>query len=67
MKAIKQPWLNKEVDTTIHYEIEYDTAKETATLYSIVGTNFGGPATNFVCEGTLEYCTLMKEKLENEH
>ncbi len=33
-------------------------------LWSIVQTNFGGVAENFVCEGTHTYCSYVRGKLE---
>jgi len=36
-------------------------------LVSIVETNFGGDAVNFVCEGTHTYCKRIKDSLEGNH
>ena len=33
-------------------------------LWSIVPTNFGGDAENFVCEGTYNYCAMIMEQLD---
>jgi hypothetical protein len=50
-------------------EIKYEIRgyyKETCELWSIVPTNFGGVAENFVCGGTHEHCIKIKNKLESE-
>ena len=35
------------------------------TLVSLVETDFGGPAENFILEGTYEYCKEMEKRLRN--
>lgn len=35
-------------------------------LVSIVKTNFGGDAVNFVCEGTHTFCNRIKAELEQK-
>lgn len=32
-------------------------------LVSIVPTNFGGDAVNFICEGTYDYCKSVRDRL----
>jgi hypothetical protein len=49
---------------SIRYEIrEGDTRPY--ELWSIVPTNFGGDAENFVCEGEKDHCLSVKEQLES--
>ena len=38
----------------IDYLIEYDADADTHKLYSVVATNFGGPAKNYVASGPLD-------------
>lgn len=49
-------------------EITYYLANvkgENWKLMSEVQTDFGGPAVNFICEGTKEYCEKQMEFLKN--
>lgn len=47
----------------IEYGIEpFDQYKY--VLYSVVATDFGGPAKNYVATGTLEECEKIKARLE---
>lgn len=48
----------------IRYEIRKGKTAP-CELVSIVPTNFGGDATNFVAEGTHTYCSRIKEQLES--
>lgn len=50
--------MNKKID----YLIKCIDKK--CTLVSIVETDFGGPAENFICEGTIEYCRKIQKQLE---
>lgn len=49
-------------------EIEYmiKCVGDKCTLVSLVDTNYNGIAENFICEGTLEYCREVKERLSND-
>lgn len=38
-----------------------------SVLYSVVTTNFGGDALNYVCGGTREYCQKIKTQLESQY
>lgn len=61
----KKVWADKEIDTTPNYTIEH--VEELGwVLYSIVPTNFGGDAKNFICAGTKEYCEQIKERMEKD-
>lgn len=35
-------------------------------LMSVVDTSFGGKAENFICEGSRDYCSEIKRKLERK-
>lgn len=48
----------------IRYEIRKGKTAP-CELVSVVPTDFGGDATNFVAEGTHTYCTRIKEQLES--
>ena len=56
------------VDMMIEREIKYviECVDDKCTLSSIVETNFGGPAQNFICEGTLEYCREVEKRLKGK-
>lgn len=69
IKNIKRPWLDVEVDTTPRYVIEGSVIDEVWTLSSIVATNFGGDAKNFIFEGSFDDCQLKMEQMKalDEH
>ena len=45
------------IDTTPRYVIEGSVKDEVWTLYSIVATNFGGDAKNYICDGSFQECS----------
>jgi len=53
------------MNTKVRYVIEKEY--DSYVLYSIVPTNFGGDAKNFVCQGTKDFCELQKNRLESRH
>lgn len=48
----------------IKYEIRKGERKP-CELWSVVPTNFGGDAENYICEGTFNYCEKIKNQLED--
>lgn len=64
MKEVKRPWLDVEVDTTPRYVIEGSVTDEVWTLSSIVATNFGGDAKNFIFEGSFDECQQKLEQMK---
>ena len=41
-----------------------ESSKDLHRLESVVPTNFGGDAVNFICEGTKDFCEATKKKVE---
>ena len=69
MKDYKKMWSDKEIDTTPRYVIEGSVIDEVWTLSSIVATNFGGDAKNFIFEGSFDDCQSKLEQMKalDEH
>lgn len=47
----------------IRYEIR-EGERAPFELWSIVETSLGGPAYNFICEGTYHYCNDVRKMME---
>lgn len=47
----------------VEFVIEHDEEYDLYTLYSIVETSFGGPAKNYVADGSLDYVQRIQSKL----
>lgn len=48
----------------IEYVVEYDEAYNCHSLFSVVPTNFGGPAKNWITSGSKDECMQKMEQMK---
>lgn len=57
--------IRESISDEVKYLIEYDEPYDVWSLFSLIDTDFSGPAKNWICSGTKEYCELQSARIKS--